>query len=98
MRIPSVQKPRRGRFAAALVAVAAMALAPMQVLLAGPAAAAGPCGPPVVSVIACENLQQGDPTSDWQITGAGSPTIQGFATSMSVNIGDTVQFKIKTPS
>ena len=98
MRIPSVHKPRRGRFAAALVAVAAMALAPMQALLAGPAAAAGPCGPPVVSVIACENLQQGDPASDWQITGAGSPTIQGFATSMSVNIGDTVQFKIKTPS
>ncbi|HEV8560406.1 MAG TPA: N,N-dimethylformamidase beta subunit family domain-containing protein, partial [Actinophytocola sp.] len=49
-------------------------------------------------MIACENTQPGDPPSDWQITGAGSSTIQGFATSISVNPGDTVQFKINTPS
>ena len=63
-----------------------------------PAAAAGPCGPPVVSVIACENSLPGTPASDWGITGSGSPTIQGFATAISVNPGDTVQFKINTPS
>jgi hypothetical protein len=62
------------------------------------AAAAGPCGPPVVNVIACENSLPGTPASDWQITGAGSPTIQGFATTISVNPGDTVRFKINTPS
>src|SRR5215813_7988761 len=62
------------------------------------AAAAGPCGPPVVSVIACENTQPGDPPSDWQVSGAGDSTIQGFATSMSVNAGQTESFKINTPA
>ena len=65
---------------------------------ARPAAAAGPCGPPVVSVIACENTLPGDPTSDWQVSGAGDSTIQGFATAMSVNPGQTISFKINTPS
>ncbi len=65
-------------------------------LQAGPAEAANPCGPPVVSVIACENTAQGDPPSDWQINGSGDQSIQGFATSISVQPGDTVQFKIKT--
>ena len=65
---------------------------------ATPAAAAGPCGPPVVSVIACENSLPGDPPSDWQISGNGDSTIQGFATSMSVNVGQTISFKIKTPA
>src|SRR5712691_1226632 len=63
-----------------------------------PAAAAGPCGPPVVSVIACENTLPGDPASDWQVSGAGDSTIQGFATSMSVNVGQTESFKINTPA
>ena len=62
------------------------------------AAAANPCGPPVTSVIACENTLPGDPTSDWQVTGAGDPTIQGFATSISVDVGQTVYFKINTPA
>src|SRR5215472_609231 len=62
------------------------------------AAAAGPCGPPVVSVIACENTLPGDPPSDWQVSGAGDSTIQGFATSMSVNVGQTESFKINTPA
>ena len=65
---------------------------------ARPAAAAGPCGPPVTSVIACENTLPGDPPSDWQVSGAGDPTIQGFATSISVNVGETVYFKINTPA
>src|SRR5215472_14594221 len=62
------------------------------------AAAAGPCGPPVVSVIACENSLPGDPESDWKVSGAGDSTIQGFATAMSVNVGQTVSFKINTPA
>ena len=63
-----------------------------------PAGAASPCGPPVTNVIACENAQPGDPPSDWQVKGAGDPTLQGFATSMSVNVGQTESFKINTPS
>ena len=65
---------------------------------APPARAAGPCGPPVTSVIACENTLPGDPPSDWQVSGAGDSTIQGFATSMSVNAGQTESFKISTPA
>src|SRR5258708_16903682 len=63
-----------------------------------PAAAANPCGPPVTSVIACENTLPGDPPSDWQVSGQGDTTIQGFATSMSVNAGQTENFKINTPA
>src|SRR5207244_722124 len=42
-----------------------------------------------------ENALTGD--SDWDISGggAGDPTIQGFATNISVNTGETVDFKIK---
>ncbi len=59
-----------------------------------PAGAAGVCGPPVTSVIACENLQPGDPRADWQVTGAGDAALQGFSTAMSVKPGDTVSFKV----
>ena len=49
-------------------------------------------------MIACENTLPGDPPSDWQVSGAGDSTIQGFATSMSVNVGQTESFKINTPA
>ncbi|WP_344092768.1 N,N-dimethylformamidase beta subunit family domain-containing protein [Microbacterium deminutum] len=80
------------------IAVSALlaAFLPAIVLPATPAEAAGPCGPPVTSVIACENMLPGDAPSDWQVTGAGDSTIQGYATSMSVNVGETVHFKINT--
>ncbi|HEY5183303.1 MAG TPA: N,N-dimethylformamidase beta subunit family domain-containing protein, partial [Actinomycetes bacterium] len=59
------------------------------------ASAADPCNP-VVSVIACENSKPGTPESVWDISGSGDSTIQGFATGMSVNVGQTESFKIKT--
>ena len=46
--------------------------------------------------IACENLQPGNPASEWDISGAGDPDIQGFATDISVDQGQTVSFKIKS--
>jgi hypothetical protein len=46
--------------------------------------------------IACENQLPGTPASEWDVDGAGDPTIQGYATSMSVNAGSRVDFKIKT--
>lgn len=58
------------------------------------AAAASTCANPV----ACENQLPGDPPSDWQVNGVGDSSIQGFATSMSVNVGQTESFKIDTPS
>ena len=48
--------------------------------------------------IVCENGKAGDPASDWDISGAGDPSIQGFATNISVAPGDVQQFKIDTPS
>ena len=88
---------RRRISAFAITAVVAVLL-PTMALPATPAAAAGPCVPPVTSVIACENTLAGDPVSDWQVTGAGDSTIQGFATSMSANVGETVTFKVSTPA
>jgi Domain of unknown function (DUF4082)/Fibronectin type III domain/Bacterial Ig domain len=48
--------------------------------------------------IVCENALPGDPPSDWEVEGIGSSTIQGYGTSMSVNVGETESFKISTPS
>jgi hypothetical protein len=49
-----------------------------------------------VNVVACENSKPGTPQSQWDINGAGSSTIQGFATDISVNAGGTISFKVKT--
>ncbi len=46
--------------------------------------------------IVAENLLPGD--TDWDVSGAGSPNIQGFGSDMSVNLGETIQFKIDTAS
>ena len=64
-----------------------------------------PCTAPTTA-IACENSKVGNPTSQWEIDtdgdgvgeGAsdGDPNLQGFATDISVNRGDTVHFKVKT--
>lgn len=43
-----------------------------------------------------ENCRSGAPASEWDVNGAGDPTIQGFATDISVNVGERVEFKIKT--
>ncbi|MFB3819491.1 MAG: N,N-dimethylformamidase beta subunit family domain-containing protein, partial [Candidatus Methylomirabilales bacterium] len=58
-------------------------------------ASAGGCtGNPIV----CENQRPGNPPSEWDISGAGDLSIQGFATDISVNRGGTVRFKIQTPA
>src|SRR3954453_5639086 len=68
-----------------------------QSLLAATASAAGPCEPPS-SEIVCENSKEGSPPSEWDVEGDGDPSIQGFATDISVNRGQTVHFKIDTSS
>ncbi len=85
------------RLLAATVAALAVALM-LAALVPAPAAAAGPCTPPIVNQVACENTLPGDPPADWEVDGIGDPTIQGFATSMSVSAGQTISFKVKTPS
>lgn len=79
------------------LAGATMALVVLAVLAAAPdAARAGVCTAPVTNKVACENTQQGTPQSVWGIEGSGDPSIQGFATSMSVNVGGSISFKIKS--
>ena len=85
----------RGRRVMARAVAVALLVSTVTVFIGGaPAGAAGVCGPPVTSVIACENSQAGDPRGDWQVTGSGDAALQGFSTSMSVKPGDTVSFKV----
>jgi hypothetical protein len=44
--------------------------------------------------IANENALPGNPASEWDIVNAGDLTIQGFATTMSVNKGTPISFKV----
>ena len=46
--------------------------------------------------IEAENCLPGTPSSQWYIQGAGSSNIQGFTTDISVNVGQTISFKIST--
>jgi WD40 repeat protein len=59
------------------------------------ASGTGSCSSPPNAIVA-ENCLPGNPASEWDISGAGDPSIQGFATNISVNEGDTVDFKIDT--
>jgi hypothetical protein len=83
------------RTPAAFLLVAMLVLAGLAVT-PGKARAAGPCDPPVTSPIACENSKPGTPQSDWDVSAGGSASIEGFATDISVNKGQTVRFKIRT--
>jgi hypothetical protein len=43
-----------------------------------------------------ENCLPGRPASEWDIDGAGDPSIQGFGTDISVDAGQSIDFKIDT--
>lgn len=88
----SQHRTKLGTLAALVVLVAALLLA----FAPEPSArAASPCGA-TVNPIACENQKPGASPSEWDIDGAGDPTIQGFATDISVNAGQRIDFKIDT--
>jgi hypothetical protein len=74
--------------AAIMTALAAAALA------TAPAARAD-CNAPANAIVA-ENCQPGTPESIWDVPGSGSDSIRGFATDISINKGQTVQFKVDT--
>ncbi|MDQ3776780.1 MAG: DUF4082 domain-containing protein [Pseudomonadota bacterium] len=57
----------------------------------------GVCGSPANGIVA-ENCLTGNAASEWDVNGAGNASIQGFATDISVNRGQTVSFKIDTNS
>ncbi len=54
------------------------------------------CGFAQSNPIVVENAKPGNPSSEWDIAGAGDSSIQGFATDISVNKGETIRFKVKT--
>ncbi|NML16522.1 DUF4082 domain-containing protein [Azohydromonas sp. G-1-1-14] len=59
------------------------------------AAATGGCAAPANAIVR-ENCLTGSLASEWDVSGAGDASIQGFATEMSVNRGSSVFFKVKT--
>ena len=65
--------------------------------IAVPASAADPCGPGSNPIV-CENSKPGTDPEEWDVSGAGSSELQGFATAISVSVGGTIGFKIDTPS
>ncbi|MBD7958560.1 DUF4082 domain-containing protein [Microbacterium sp. Sa4CUA7] len=89
---PSSRAPRR---VAAIVIVALLAAALVALQPSARAEASSPCGAGVNRVV-CENQQGGTDPEVWDIDGAGDPTIQGFATDISVNAGSPIDFKIDT--
>ena len=48
------------------------------------------------NAVEAENCLAGTPQSTWDIVGSGDATIQGFADNISVNVGQMINFKIKT--
>jgi hypothetical protein len=96
MRITTRQK--RGWATCAASTMLALAMTTM--------ADAGPCDPPPVgNPIACENANAGNPPSEWDIVDydlappySVRPDVNlvGFATKMSVNKGQSIDFKIQT--
>ena len=84
--MPHVLKIRTLSFLAAIAAAAAAVSIEVPAVLAQ-------CGS---NAVVCENFNAGAPSSEWDVAGAGDPSIQGFATAMSVNRGETIRFKINT--
>jgi Domain of unknown function (DUF4082)/Bacterial Ig-like domain/Bacterial Ig domain len=83
--------------ARSVIAMAALCLLGAGLATGSAGGAVDPCAP-LINPVACENSKPGTPKSTWDVSGAGTSTIQGFATNISVNRGQTVQFKIKTPA
>ena len=67
------------------------------VALAAPSLLRASCASPS-NAIEAENCLPGTPQSTWDVSSrnAGDPTIQGFADQISVNVGQTINFKINT--
>jgi hypothetical protein len=72
-------------------------LAVAGLLLLVPLEARASCSSPA-NPIEAENCLTGTPDTTWDVTGplAGDPTIQGYATNISVNQGGTITFKVNT--
>src|SRR5256885_2838085 len=61
-------------------------------------AATDPCANASVNPIPCENSKTGTDPNVSDVMGGDSSSIMGFSTDISVNVGGTISFKIKTTS
>ncbi|HEY9474960.1 MAG TPA: N,N-dimethylformamidase beta subunit family domain-containing protein, partial [Mycobacteriales bacterium] len=86
--------PTKGRARTAALVVA-LVLGSYLLLLPSNAQAADPCNP-LINAIACENSKPGNPSTEWDVSRGGDSSIVGFATDISVNVGQTVHFKVDT--
>src|SRR5262245_17745538 len=84
---------RRSSVRLALAVAAAMLLTGRGSTRLAVLAQGGGCVTPPNAVVA-ENCLAGN--SDWDLSGGNDATIQGFASEISVNAGQTVNFKIST--
>ena len=55
-------------------------------------------GTPAANEIVLENQKPGNPKSEWDLTNGPSSSIEGYAAQFSVNKGETIDFKVNTPS
>ena len=55
------------------------------------------CSAPANQIVA-ENCLTGNAPAEWDVNGAGDTTIQGYATDISVNVGQSITFKVSTNS
>jgi hypothetical protein len=95
---------RRARLACLLVPLALLTScsasdpnAPERVPSPGIGPSPEACASPPNAIVA-ENCLPGNPATQWDINGSGDPHIQGFATDISVNLGETAYFKVDTDS
>ena len=96
-RSPDPSSPGRGLAARLLSLLAILAVPAALSLISTPAAMAAEVNcAAAANPIVCENAQPGTPPSEWQVSDVGSSDIQGYATSMGVNVGETESFKINT--
>ena len=58
---------------------------------------ADPCAGPANEIVA-ENCLAGHPATEWDISGYGDPSIQGFGTEIAIARGESIDFKIDTDS
>ncbi|WP_307041385.1 DUF4082 domain-containing protein [Agromyces ramosus] len=64
----------------------------MASIVAPPAPAAAACA----NEVACENAKPGAAPGEWDVAGDGDADIQGFATDISVDRGNRIDFKVDT--
>jgi hypothetical protein len=93
---PAARALPRRRVRSAIIAGTTLTLVAAGIVASQLAQAADPC---TGNAIVCENQNAGAPAAEWDdMWGAGDFEIQGFATDISVNAGQTVNFKISTPA